>query len=193
MDIIDGFLAIIAILLAWGLYHLLCKNTLRGLVNWCISTNNGDMLMHGFLMEQKKAYIPEEYRLTNDVEIEIVQEIIQEYRSNLSKDYFDDEVWFTPKLFLIANIEYAMLSLNIFLNKNTRHWGFADEKYIIEDGIYKLTDFGLAFYKMHYAVLTICLGSKRLTRIVHPLEGFELKRIAAILDSKDNIDRGNLL
>lgn len=192
-DIIIGFLVILAILLIWGLYHLLCKNFLRGLVSWCISIKSGDMLIHSFMMEQKEAYIPEEYRLTNGVEMEIVQEIIQEYRSDLSKDYFDDEAWFTPKLFLIANIEYAMLSLLRFLRKKANRWDLKCVEYVAEDGLDRLTDFGITYYKVYYAVLSFCLENKRPSRLLHRFECFTLKQIKAILDSKDNIDRSSLL
>ena len=192
-DIIIGFLVILAILLIWGLYHLFCKNTLCEMVSWCMSTKHYDVLASAFIREQKDLNISEAYRITNSSEKQAMVDIIKYYRNDLSKDFWDGEISADFKILRLSVFDYAMMSLNRFLNTHTRHWGFADEKYIIEDGIYKLTDFGIAFYKMHYAVLTICLGSKRLTRLVHPLEGFELKRIKAILDNKDNIDRDNLL
>ena len=192
-DIIIGFLVILAILLSWGLYHLLCKNTLRGLVNWCISTNSGDMLIHGFMREQAEPYIPTEYRLSNGTEMEMMQEIVQEYRSDLSKNYFDDEISFNPKFFLIAHFEYAMLSLHLFLKKKENRWNLKCVEYVVEDGLDRLTDFGVAYYKIYYAVLSFCLENKRPSRLLHRFECFTLKRIKEILDSKDNIDRTSLL
>ena len=192
-DNILGLLGFLLILLIWWLYHLLCKNTLRELVSWCVSTKEWDRLISDFAREQKEPYIPEEYRLTNGAEMKIMQEIIQEYRSDLSKNFFDDELWFTPKFILIDDFEYAMLSLHLFLCKTPRRWELKREEYVEEECICKLTDFGLAYYKTHYAVLSFCLKNKRTSRLIHRFESFTLERIKAILDNKDNIDRANLL
>lgn len=108
---------------------------------------------------QIHAHICDEYRIAGEEEWESAKEIIQRYQKNLTKSYFNGQLWALKSIYGISGKDYYIYMLYV---------------YLCEHQIY---GHNIVFHKMHYITYMYCKDNLALQKNIPAWNESVLKEI----------------
>ena len=156
-------------------YRKLCRNNeLSNRVSWVVSDKKRDMSLWRYVSNaQIHCKITDEYRISTEEEWQYVREILEEFKNDLSSNYFDGALKTEIKSkYVITEEQYFLYALCAFL---TRHQcdsdfiGYEMHDDILERNYYGnlsfsakyiVSDFAIAFNKLLYVAYVSCKNHK---------------------------------
>lgn len=161
------------------------RKQLHALVSWSIIADHpfGDISGHELPLwsyisnTQIRLNIPQEYRISSDIEWGWIKEIIDEYKKDLVLSYMKCKLTIIKRKNVISGEAYFMNALRSFLKEhqcNHDFLGYEMHKERLEyrrygdwggpcyDATYSLTDFAIAFHKLYYIAYLYCKNDSTL-------------------------------
>lgn len=172
------------------------ERELRHLVSWSVIGGGGIPLWAEVSNAQIGLNLTKEYRISGDDEWQFVKEILDEYKQDLMKSYFEERLCTLKSKYVIQGEAYFMLTLYTFLLKHQCDYKFLNHDMHKErvayksygstissgfDATYSLTEFALVFHKMLYITYGYCIGNNIAREFVPE---WQEKNLKEILDTK---------
>ena len=148
-------------------------NELSVRVSWVVSDKKRDMSLLKYVGNaQIHCEIEEQYRISTDEEWRFVKEILEEFKKDLSNNYFNGVLRNIKSKYVITEEQYFMLALCAFLrehqcdydfigygmrDKTLEHKSYGNLSY---SAIYIVSDFAIVFNKLLYVSYISCKNSK---------------------------------
>lgn len=120
---------------------------------------------------------------SNEEEKTFVCEILENHKQSIIKSFFCDSLNKEKEIYNLTNLEYYMFHLMGFLQANGHIDKFKGENlyhHLQIDGnykTYKLTDYGVIYYKLYYIVTLFCANNENIkflfTDSEHTLNGIK--------------------
>lgn len=175
-----GVISALILIVFWVGYFLVTKyrklswkNELSERVSWIVSDKKRDMSLWKYVWNaQNHCKIAEQYRIATDEEWQLVREILEEFKKDLSRNYFDGVLKAPIKSKYVINEEqYLMLYLCSFLKErqcNGEFLGYEMHDEIIEhnyygysnfSATYRISDFAVVYHKLLYIAYVVCKTS----------------------------------
>lgn len=148
-------------------------------VAWCV-TEDGNRKYRSFdelivyVYNFQSRNIEQEYRILEDQEIAIAKEILEHFRKDLSRNYFNKVLVINKEISRFTNEEYFMFSLCAFLRKNECETEFNRNekfKHVSHEPymggtltLYELTDYGRSYMKLLYIAARYCENSTQINK-----------------------------
>ena len=176
------------------------ERTLRKLVAWSVAEDNhmrANLPLSAYLGNaQIRFSIPQEYRVSGDVERNYMNDILAAYQKDLMQSYFKGYLKVIKSKYVVPGEVYFMYSLYTFLSDHQCDYEFLNHNMHKErifykeygswgathfDAIFALSDFAIVLHKMHYITCVYCRRNDILRGLVPNWNEQNLKEI---LDTK---------
>lgn len=150
------------------------KNELSEYVSWVVSDKRRDMSLWRYVSNaQNHCKLAEQYRISTDEEWQYVREILEEFKKDLSSNYFDGALRAVIKSkYVITEELYFMFALCDFLTRHQCDYDFIghnmhdkilDHKSygnLTFSATYLVSDFAMVFNKLLYVAYVSCKNHK---------------------------------
>lgn len=174
--------------------------SLRELVAWSVTTDDNtrcNLSLSDYIVNaQNKLSLPQEYRISGDVERNYMNDIIAAYQKDMMQSYFKGYLKVIKSKYVVPGEVYFMYSLYTFLSDHQCDYEFLNHNMHKErifykeygswgathfDATFALSDFAIVLHKMHYITCVYCRRNDILSGIVPNWNEQNLKEI---LDTK---------
>lgn len=182
MEIIVSIMIILVLIIIF-LFKKLHVNSLQNdlykHVAWCVSNDSkvfrcGMSLQDYLYNSQNKINLPLQYQIVEKNEWEFVNDILQQFRNELTENYFYGKLKIIHNKYVVPDKLYFMCALNEFLEKHECETTFmTNDMYKLVtrknygtwggplyDATYTLTDFAIIYHKLYLISYSYCKKSE---------------------------------
>lgn len=174
--------------------------SMRELVAWSVTTDDNtrcNLSLSDYIVKaQNKLSLPQEYRISSDVERNYMNDILAAYQKDLTQSYFKGYLKMIKSKYVVPGEVYFMYSLYTFLSDHQCDYEFLKHNMHKErifykeygswgathfDATFAVSDFAIVLHKMHYITCVYCRRNDILRGLVPNWNEQNLKEI---LDTK---------
>ena len=203
MEILIPIIAALVLVTVYAFYKLSAYSkecNFRDLVAWSVSEDNhirANLSLSAYLSNaQIRLSIPREYCISGDIEAKFMHDIIAAYQKDLTNSFFKGNLTAIKSKYVVSGEAYFMYLLYIFLSDHQCDYDFIGHNMHKErifykeygslgsthfDATFSLSDFAVAFHKLHYITYMYCRDSRILCDFV---PDWTEKNLKDILDTK---------
>lgn len=184
----ERFAVMLLILLAFAIIFMVSKlikyyeeKKLRKLVSWSVIGDYCPTLgrysyISGLSLAIRHAQcdddIDAKYRITEEIERQYMDEIIEEFQKHMARSYFEGHLKLMQSKYEVSGEHYFMMAMCKFLDSHQcdpEFFGNDMRQELLEhktyggggsDATYSLSDFGILYHKMYYITYMFCKKSK---------------------------------